>query len=112
MQKYKESSPTIEAAFRGAFAEGPTGDVREDTRDGNGINLRRGSPATLLLTEAKVADLLAVSPRTLQMWRYKGGGPRYLKIGSAVRYRLSDVDAWLARQTRASTADPGPDSEQ
>jgi len=66
------------------------------------------SPASLLLTEAQVADRLAISPRTLQMWRYKGGGPRYIKIGSAVRYRPMDVDSWLERQTRASTSDPGP----
>lgn len=68
------------------------------------------SPVALLFTEAQVADRLAVSPRTLQMWRYKGGGPRYLKIGAAVRYRAADVDAWLANQTRASTSDPGPDA--
>jgi predicted DNA-binding transcriptional regulator AlpA len=68
------------------------------------------SPARLLLTEAQVADLMAVSPRTLQAWRYHGGGPRYIKIGSAVRYRPGDVDAWLETQTRASTSDPGPEA--
>jgi len=64
----------------------------------------------VLLTEAQVADGLNISPRTLQQWRYKGGGPRYSKVGSAVRYRPEDVAAWLAQQTRCSTADPGPDA--
>jgi predicted DNA-binding transcriptional regulator AlpA len=66
------------------------------------------SLAPLLLTEAQVADLLAISPRTLQMWRYKGGGPKYVKAGAAVRYRPADVDDWLASQARLSTSDPGP----
>jgi predicted DNA-binding transcriptional regulator AlpA len=63
-----------------------------------------------LLTEAQVADGMSISPRTLQQWRYLGGGPRYLKIGSAVRYRPEDVAAWLAQQTKASTSDPGPEA--
>jgi len=62
----------------------------------------------LLLNETQVADQLAISPRTLQMWRYKGGGPRYLKIGAAVRYRPEDVEDWLEQQVRVSSSDPGP----
>ena len=62
----------------------------------------------LLWNEAQTADRLNLSPRTLQQWRYRGGGPRYLKIGSAVRYRPADVEVWLEQQTRTSTSDPGP----
>jgi len=74
---------------------------------------RAANPFALptFLTEAEVAERLAISPRTLQTWRYKGGGPRYLKVGSAVRYRPEDVAAWLERQTRANTADPGLDAD-
>jgi len=65
-------------------------------------------PLPTFLTEAQVAERLAISPRTLQMWRVKGGGPVFTKVGAAVRYSPEAVADWLARQTRANTSDPGP----
>jgi hypothetical protein len=35
-----------------------------------------------------------VSPRTLERWRWTGIGPRFLKIGRRVRYRLEDIEAY------------------
>ena len=55
------------------------------------------------------APLLGVKPGTLEVWRYKGIGPRFVKCGSRVVYRLRDINAYLERQTRKSTADPGPE---
>ena len=45
---------------------------------------------------------LDVSRKTLQSWRYAGQGPRFIKIGRLVRYRVGDVDAYLRAQTRGS----------
>ena len=42
------------------------------------------------------AAYLGVPHRTLEDWRYRSVGPRYLKVGRVVRYRRADVDAWLA----------------
>jgi predicted DNA-binding transcriptional regulator AlpA len=47
------------------------------------------------LREKDLAALLAVSVATLRAWRLRGKGPRYVKIGSAVRYRQEDINAWL-----------------
>lgn len=47
------------------------------------------------------------SPRTLETWRVRGGGPRFLKVGRRVAYRRRDLDAWLAERERASTSDTG-----
>jgi hypothetical protein len=47
------------------------------------------------------------SPRTLEGWRLRGGGPRFLKIGRRVIYRRRDLDNWLAARERASTSDRG-----
>lgn len=58
-----------------------------------------------LLTECEVADLLNISVRTLQAWRVRGGGPRFIKVGRAVRYRLSDVQDWIDRNIHRSTSD-------
>lgn len=45
-----------------------------------------------------VADYLGVPVATLYGWRYKGTGPRAMRVGRHLRYRRADVEAWL--QTR------------
>ena len=47
-----------------------------------------------LLTEKEVCALLNVSKRNLYCWRMAGYVP-YIKIGKAIRYRLSDVDEMI-----------------
>lgn len=44
-----------------------------------------------LLDQKVVAQMLSVSPKTLECWRWKGIGPRYRKINKMVRYYSSDV---------------------
>jgi excisionase family DNA binding protein len=46
-----------------------------------------------------VAAYLGVPTKTLEQWRYVGKGPAYAKVGKHVRYRRTDVDAWLDAQT-------------
>ncbi len=53
-----------------------------------------------LLDEAMLAARLVISRSTLQSWRYTGRGPRWIKLGRLIRYRLADVDAFLAANTR------------
>lgn len=56
--------------------------------------------ADVLLDERAGADFLTSKPATLKSWRKKGIGPRYLRIGGrAIRYRLSDLRAYLAQVT-------------
>lgn len=45
-----------------------------------------------------------LKPNTLEGWRVQGIGPRYIKIGRLVRYTNTDLDAYLAAQTRTSTS--------
>jgi len=57
----------------------------------------------LLTTEQLAADL-GIHPVTLAQWRLVDGkGPAYVKVGSSVRYRRSDIDEWLRHQTRTGT---------
>ncbi len=51
-----------------------------------------------------------LSSRTLQRKRRDGTGPVYIKVGRLVRYRQSDLDAWLADQRRISTSDTGSEA--
>lgn len=52
-----------------------------------------------LLTEAEVAVIVKKPPRTLRQWRWLGTGPRYVKVGRAVRYRPTDLVSWLDQQS-------------
>ena len=59
------------------------------------------TPPVVLLTEKQAARLLSMSHRTLQAWRRTGGGPTYMKLGRAVRYRQRDLVTWIdAEQVR------------
>ncbi|PCF95138.1 helix-turn-helix domain-containing protein [Vreelandella nigrificans] len=62
----------------------------------------------LLLTTNEAAPYLGVSPRTLETWRSTGRhGVRYIKVGSRVRYRLRDLDEWLASRMQEHTGQSG-----
>lgn len=65
-----------------------------------------------LVAENEAAEHLGLSKRTLQKWRVTGGGPPYSKLGTAVRYDLADLDAYLAARRRESTSDTGEACER
>ena len=46
------------------------------------------------LSQIELAARWKISHRTLERWRWVQEGPRYLKIGGRVVYRLSDVEAF------------------
>jgi predicted DNA-binding transcriptional regulator AlpA len=49
-----------------------------------------------LLTEHDVARITGLSVASVRRWRLlQEGGPKYIKIGAAVRYRPEDITAWL-----------------
>jgi excisionase family DNA binding protein len=56
-------------------------------------------------TEDEAAEYTNFSKRTLQKWRVVGGGPKYLKIGRTVRYRLEDLDVFLGQSVRRNTSE-------
>jgi excisionase family DNA binding protein len=60
--------------------------------------------AETFLTEAELAALLKVSPRTLQRWRVEGTGPKFRRHGRRVRYSRADVLAWSDTTAALSTS--------
>lgn len=44
------------------------------------------------LTQRELADRWNKSEATIERYRSDGVGPKYLKIGGAVRYRLEDIE--------------------
>jgi len=53
-------------------------------------------PLETLLDEHAVARITGLSVASVRRWRFLKQGPRYLKIGSSVRYRPEDINAWLS----------------
>ena len=58
----------------------------------------------------EAAERLGTQRSTLDNWRWAGKGPRYIKVGGRVRYRLVDLADWLDTRVRTSTSDPGTDA--
>jgi predicted DNA-binding transcriptional regulator AlpA len=48
-----------------------------------------------LLNEHDVARATCLSVATVRRWRLLRQGPKYIKIGAAVRYKPEDLSAWL-----------------
>lgn len=56
-----------------------------------------------LMTLEEVAERLRVPVPTLRYWRARGEGPNGFKLGGRLRYRCSDVEAWIEEQYAATT---------
>ena len=60
-------------------------------------------PTDRLVTETEAAKILGFSKNTLRAWRVTGRPrgaqpPHFVKCGRAVRYRLSELFAWMNEQ--------------
>jgi predicted DNA-binding transcriptional regulator AlpA len=49
-----------------------------------------------MMNERQVAEFLNMSVASVRRWRLFRRGPRFVKIGSAVRYRREDLETWLS----------------
>jgi excisionase family DNA binding protein len=53
-----------------------------------------------LLTPTQAAEMLGVNEQTLAVWRSQGRYDLpYVRVGRCVRYKLSDVEQWIAMNT-------------
>ena len=61
-----------------------------------------------LIDETAAAKFLGYSTRTLQNWRVRGGGPKFVRISSrSIRYRRRELIDWADSRLRSNTADTG-----
>ena len=77
--------------------------MREKMKDTEQEN---GDPVYLDTNGA--AELLGLSPRTLDRYRVTGEGPEFFRFGNRIRYLKSDVLAWAAARRLRSTSDSFP----
>lgn len=76
--------------------------ARRETGDPRGVKV--APDRRELVGERRAAGLLCLSVRTLQKWRLQGAGPRFLKLGHAVRYDVADLEAFIAENKKQSTS--------
>jgi predicted DNA-binding transcriptional regulator AlpA len=57
-----------------------------------------------LLTTPEVAAILRLPKKTLENWRLKGTGPRYLRLGKHVLYDRADLRQFINDQKKAAAS--------
>lgn len=57
-----------------------------------------------LLDETEVSQILGVASQTLRIWRLRGKGPKFCKIGRLAKYRPDELRRWIAASETTSTA--------
>lgn len=57
-----------------------------------------------VLTTIEAAHYVRLGKPTLERFRLTGEGPRFAKLGGAVRYRRTDLDDWIASRLVGSTS--------
>ena len=57
-----------------------------------------------LVSTNEAARILGLKPNTLAKWRVSGGGPIFVSMGRAVRYRVADLAIFVERNARQSTS--------
>ena len=61
-----------------------------------------------LIGEGLAADFLDLSVRSMQGYRYRGGGPSFVRLSCrCVKYRRIDLREWIETRLRSSTSDSG-----
>lgn len=62
------------------------------------------------LNQLELAARWRISHRTLERWRWTGEGPKFVKLGGRVVYRLSDAEEY--EQTMLRTCTPANEKAQ
>ena len=59
-----------------------------------------------LLRQEQAALMLEVTPRCLENWRHRGGGPKHVRISArCIRYRRRDLLEWVEARLCQSTSE-------
>lgn len=61
-----------------------------------GDNMSHHHPEHASIAEPGAAVYINYKISTLRAWRRQGRGPAYIRYGRSIRYRIADLDAWVA----------------
>lgn len=78
--------------------------LKEDIKNNSNKSFADLDPE-LHIDEKRASEYLGISPRTLQGYRTKGGGPEFIKIShKVVRYKIADLIKWTENRKRKNTS--------
>lgn len=60
-----------------------------------------------ILNTREAAAYVRLGKPTMERFRISGGGPVFVKLGGAVRYRKVDLDSWIETRRVRSTSEGG-----
>lgn len=60
-----------------------------------------------LITGHEAAHYLGIAEQTLRIQRIRGGGAKFVKVGGAVKYRISDLEEYIQSRTFENTSQMG-----
>ena len=58
-----------------------------------------------LINTAEAAEICCLSLRTMERLRCTGGGPRFNRLRGSVRYRVEEIERWIASREVGSTSE-------
>lgn len=70
-----------------------------------GANMEATKVDAICINQMELAARWRISHRTLERWRWTGEGPKFVKLGGRVVYRLSEVEEYKQAMIRSSTSD-------
>lgn len=59
----------------------------------------------IVMDTREAAAFVRLGKNTLERFRLTGEGPAFLKLGGSVRYRQTDLEAWLESRLTHSTSE-------
>ena len=62
----------------------------------------------VLISIDELAEYLAKPKASLYAWRSRGLGPKAIRVGRDLRYRMSEVERWLDEHTETYVGEPEP----
>ena len=65
--------------------------------------MQNTTPLTVM-TVQQASEYLGLAVSTLNKWRCLGGGPVFIKMGRAVRYRIEDLETFVQKSKASSTS--------
>jgi len=58
-----------------------------------------------MLRTLEAAKILGLRKSTLESWRCRGGGPSFVRLGGAIRYRQEDLDQFIDENVHRNTSE-------
>ena len=59
------------------------------------------------LSDREFAQQYGLNPGTPAVWRTRNKGPKFIKLGRAVRYRIADIEQWIEEQSGEEASNHG-----